>query len=86
MYSVLCALTWRPMPTAARSKLCCRVSAWVGALFKNQDKSILKQIRYLKKYIYPSKSPLAFLEGFITNNLLKSNVTKDAHMMHCVSL
>ena len=27
MYSVLCALTWRPMPAAARSKLCSSVSA-----------------------------------------------------------
>ena len=27
MYSVLCALTWRPMPAVARSRLCCRVSA-----------------------------------------------------------
>ena len=26
-YSVLCALTWRPMPAAARFRLCSRVSA-----------------------------------------------------------
>ena len=31
MNSVLCALTWRPMLVAARSRLCCRVSAWTGA-------------------------------------------------------
>ncbi len=30
IYSVLCALTWRPMPAAARSKLCSSVSAWLG--------------------------------------------------------
>ena len=30
MYSVLCALTWKPMPVAAHSKLCSSVSAWVG--------------------------------------------------------
>ena len=30
MYSVLSALTWRPMHAAARSRLCSRVSAWVG--------------------------------------------------------
>ena len=32
MYSVLCALTWRPMPTVACSKLCSCVSAWLGVL------------------------------------------------------
>ena len=31
IYSILCALTWKPMPAAARSKLCSRVSAWVSA-------------------------------------------------------
>ena len=30
IYSVLCALTWKPMPAAARSKLCCSVSTWFG--------------------------------------------------------
>ena len=30
IYSVLCALTWRPMPAAAHSKLCSSVSAWSG--------------------------------------------------------
>ena len=30
IYSVLCTLTWRPMPVAARSKLCSSVSAWLG--------------------------------------------------------
>ena len=30
IYSVLCSLTWRPMPAAARSKLCSCVSAWLG--------------------------------------------------------
>ena len=31
IYSVLCALTWRPMPAESRSRLCSRVSAWAGA-------------------------------------------------------
>ena len=26
----MCALTWRPMPAAARFKLCSSVSAWLG--------------------------------------------------------
>ena len=30
IYSVLCALTWRPMPAAAHSKVCSSVSAWLG--------------------------------------------------------
>ena len=30
--SVLCVLTWRPMPAAVRSKLCSSVSAWLGVL------------------------------------------------------
>ena len=36
MFSVLCALTWRPMPAAARSRLCSRVSAWAGAFFSGK--------------------------------------------------
>ena len=28
IYSVLCALTWRPMPAVARPKLCSSGSAW----------------------------------------------------------
>ena len=35
IYSVLCALAWRPMPAAAHSRLCCRVSAWAGALARS---------------------------------------------------
>ena len=31
IYSVVCALTWRLMPAADRSRLCSRVSAWAGA-------------------------------------------------------
>ena len=31
IYSVQCALTWRPMPTAARSRQCSRVSACASA-------------------------------------------------------
>ena len=35
MYSVSCALTWRPMPAAARSRLCSKVLAWVGAFARS---------------------------------------------------
>ena len=31
----MCALTWRPMPAAARSKLCSSVSAWLGVFASN---------------------------------------------------
>ena len=31
VYSILCALTWRPRPAAARSTQCSSVSAWAGA-------------------------------------------------------
>ena len=34
VYSVLCALTWSPMPAAARSKLCSSVSAWLDAFVR----------------------------------------------------
>ena len=30
MYFVLVALTWRPVPVGACSRLCSRVSTWVG--------------------------------------------------------
>ena len=33
MYSVLSALTLRPMPPASRSRLCSRVSAWTGHIY-----------------------------------------------------
>ena len=35
MYSVLSALTWGPMPPAARSRLCSRDSAWAGEFTKS---------------------------------------------------
>ena len=35
MYSVLFALTWRPMHAAARSRLCSRVSTWAGAFARS---------------------------------------------------
>ena len=35
IYSVLGALAWRPMPTAVCSRLCSRVSAWVGAFARS---------------------------------------------------
>ena len=35
IYSVLCALTWRPMPEAARSRLCSRISAWAAAFARS---------------------------------------------------
>ena len=36
----MCALTWRPMPAAARSKLCSSVSAWLGIFASNAKASI----------------------------------------------
>ena len=38
LYSVLYALTWRPIPAAARSRLCSRVSAWVDYVIFNLTK------------------------------------------------
>ena len=35
MYSILSAFTWRPMQTAAHSRLCNRVSAWVGVFARS---------------------------------------------------
>ena len=34
IYSVLCALTWRPMLAATRSKLCSSVSAWLDFIYQ----------------------------------------------------
>ena len=35
IYSVLCGLTWRPMPVGARSKQCKGVPAWLGVFASN---------------------------------------------------
>ena len=35
MYSVLSALTWSPMPAAARSRLCRRILAWAGGFARS---------------------------------------------------
>ena len=35
IYSILCALIWRPMPAVAHSRQCSRVSAWVGAFARS---------------------------------------------------
>ena len=35
IYSVLCALTWRPVPAAACSKQCSSVSAWLAVFTSN---------------------------------------------------
>ena len=50
IYSVLCALIWRLMPEAARSRLCCRVSAWAGALHADNadDRALLAKILIYK--------------------------------------
>ena len=44
MYSVLCALTWRPMPPAACSRLCRSVSTWAGAFARIASVSFLCQL------------------------------------------
>ena len=49
IYSVLCALTWRPMPAAARSKLSSSVSAWLPD--SKNDLSIDRQM-YRSEFIY----------------------------------
>ena len=41
IYSVLCALTWRRMPAAARSRLYSRVSVWAGAFARSAISSAL---------------------------------------------
>ena len=41
IYSVLCILTWRPMPAAARTRLHSRVSSWVGAFARSATSSAL---------------------------------------------
>ena len=35
VYSLFSALTWRPMPAAARSRLCSRDSAWAGVFARS---------------------------------------------------
>ena len=41
IYSVLYVLTWRPMPTAARSRHCSRGSGWAGAFARSAISSAL---------------------------------------------
>ena len=45
IYSVLCALAWRPMPATARSRLCSRVSAWAGGFTRNAIKLFYIRLR-----------------------------------------
>ena len=52
MYSVLCALTWRPMPPAARSRLCSSVLAWAGAFARIAMSSASQIYIYIYIYIY----------------------------------
>ena len=35
IYSVLCGLTWRPIPAVARTKLCSSVATWLGVFASN---------------------------------------------------
>ena len=42
MYSILSALIWRPMPSAARSRLCNRDSVWVGVFARSAFVGIVR--------------------------------------------
>ena len=40
MYSIFSSLTWRPKPSAARSRLCSRDSAWTGEFSRSAMSSV----------------------------------------------
>ena len=66
IYSVLCALTWRPMPAAARSRLCSSVSAWLGAFARIAMSSALSAsvivfAGYLQLFFFVSLKPFSLI-------------------------
>ena len=66
MYSVLSALTWRPMPAAAHSRLCSRVSAWAGVFARSAmssawSASIIVCAGYLLLLSFVNLKPLSFI-------------------------
>ena len=69
MYSVLCALTWRTIPAAARSKLCTSVSAWFGVFASNA----MSQQHPTKHQLYGHLPP-------ITKTI---QVRRASHAGHC---
>ena len=70
MYLVLCALTWRPMPAAACSKLCSSISAWlcvfaIIAMSSSKSASVIVFAGYLLPLFFVSSKPWNFGECIV---------------------
>ena len=68
MHSVLFALTWWPMPAAARSTLCSKVSAWADLFARCDMSSVLSAsvivcAGYLLLLFFASLKPLSFIKS-----------------------
>ena len=66
IYSVLCALIWRPMPAVARSKLCSSVLAWLGvfasiAMSSAYSASVIVFAGYLLLLFFVSSKPFSLI-------------------------
>ena len=63
IYSVLCALTWRPMPAAARTRVCSSVSSWTGILTRiaMSSASVIVFAGYLLLFFFVSSKPFSLI-------------------------
>ena len=62
VFYVLSELTWKPMPAAARSRLCSWVSAWVGVFARSaMSASVIVCARHLLLLSFASLKPLYFI-------------------------
>ena len=82
MYSVLCALTWRPIPAATRSRICSKAPAWADVFARSAvigvvDKGCIfpfpkkGDLRLAKNYRGITLTPLA---DKIYNALLRNRI------------
>ena len=63
MSPVLCALTWRPILAAARSKLCSSVSAWLGvfARIAMSSASVIVFVGYVQLLFFVISKPFSLI-------------------------
>ena len=84
MYSVLSAVTWRPMPAAARYRLCSRNSAWAGVFARSAMSSalfasVIVCAEYLLLLSFASLKPLSFILSSTSLDKMKDNGFKLAN-------
>ena len=85
MYSVFCALTWRPIPAAARSKLCSSVSAWTLTkwLEKKLDGKYTRMLRAILNKSCRQHPTRHQLYGHLPPITKTIQVRRTRHAGHC---